>query len=72
MDYLSSSPSHGPLPWQAEDLFGDSRKFGAYTGPTRYARLPKATPDGGAFSYNRELKKLVVIGRESMFIQLES
>jgi hypothetical protein len=35
--------------------------------PSRFVRMPKVTPDGGALSYSKEHKKTVIVGRESKF-----
>lgn len=70
MDSWPHSISYGPLTWTPEDLFGDSRGFGSYAGPSRLVKLPQATPDGGAISYSKEFQKSVVVGRESKLFGL--
>lgn len=57
--------THGPIPFRSEELFGDSRTYGVHNGPTRYVKLPRATPDGGAMSYSSHWNKVAIVGRES-------
>lgn len=66
MDSLSgaNAVAYGPLSWRPEDIFADSRTFGD-ANRSRFVKLEKATPDGGALSSSKEHGKTVIVGRES-------
>lgn len=62
--------SHGPSTWRPEEMFVDTRQFGYSNGTSdnssRFVKLSRATPDGGAIARSKEHDKLVVVGRQTI------